>query len=150
MLCGVLLFGALILLDWGLVRLTVTRAGWWAALAVLLFAILTPPRVSVADGGLVARGLLTYHRVRTDRLVTVRMSEGITPRLILTDTSGGRLVLDPRVLVANPLLWHHLDQGAHRSTEQGTLRCGMPVLERLGRRIDDEVCRGILRASSMR
>lgn len=149
MLCGLLLFGALVLLDWGLLRLTVVRAGWWAALAVLLLIILTPPRVSAADGRLDARGLMTYHRVRTDRLVTIRVSEGVTPRLILTDTSGGRLVLDPGVLVANPLLWHQLDQGAHRSTEQGTLRCGMPVLERLGRRIDDEVCHGILRTSGM-
>lgn len=58
-------------------------------------------------------------------------------------------MLDPRVLVANPLLWHPLDQGALRSLQQGTLRCGMPVLERMGQRIDPEVCRGILRASSM-
>ncbi|KKD07725.1 hypothetical protein TN53_12095 [Streptomyces sp. WM6386] len=144
-----LLFGTLVLLDWGLVRLTVMRAGWWAALAVLLLIILTPPRVSAANGGLDSRGILTYHQVRTDRLVTIRVSEGVTPRLILTDTSGGRLVLDPRVLVANPLLWHQLDQGARRSIEQGILRCGMPALERLGRRIDDEVCRGILRNSSM-
>ncbi|MEV1084087.1 hypothetical protein AB0I98_38760 [Streptomyces sp. NPDC050211] len=148
-LYGVLLFGALVLLDWGLVRLTAVRAGWWAALAVLLLIILTPPRVSAAAGRLDARGLVTHRRVRTDRLVTVRISEGVSPRVILTDTSGGRLVLDPRVLIANPLLWHHLDQGARRSLEQGTLRSGIPVLERLGRRIDGELCRGILRASSM-
>ncbi|MFG2523502.1 hypothetical protein [Streptomyces sp. NPDC048527] len=148
-LCGVLLFGVLVLLDWGLVRLTVVRAGWWAALAALLLIILTPPRVSAANGGLIACGLVTRQRVCAARLVTVRVSEGVTPRLILTDTSGARLVLDPRVLVANPLLWHQLDQGARRSAEQGTLQCGMPVLERLGRRIDDEVCRGILRNSSL-
>ncbi|WP_328436824.1 hypothetical protein OG828_05640 [Streptomyces sp. NBC_00457] len=148
-LCGVLLFGALVLLDWGLVRLTAVRAGWWAALAVLLLIILTPPRVSAADGGLDARGLVTHRRVRTDRLVTVRMSEGVSQRVILTDTSGGRLMLDPQVLIANPLLWHQLDQGVRRSVQQGTLRCGMPVLERLGRRIDGDACRGILRASGM-
>ncbi|MGW0763165.1 hypothetical protein ACWD1Y_43040 [Streptomyces sp. NPDC002814] len=107
-LSGVLLFGALVLLDWGLVRLTAVRAGWWAALAVLLLIILTPPRVSAADGGLDARGLVTHRRVRTDRLVTVRMSEGVAQRLILTDTSGGRLVLDPRVLLAtgHTAVWH--------------------------------------------
>ncbi|MGP4052700.1 hypothetical protein [Streptomyces sp. 2A115] len=148
-LCGVLLFGALVLLDWGLVRFTAVRAGWWAVLAVLLLIILTPPRVSAADGGLDARGLVTHRRVRTDRLVTVRMSEGVSQRVILTDTSGGRLMLDLRVLIANPLLWHQLDQGARRSLERGTLRCGMPVLERLGRRIDGELCRAVLRASSM-
>ncbi|MFF7639868.1 hypothetical protein [Streptomyces canus] len=149
MLFGVLLFAALVLLDWGLVRLTAMRAGWWATLAALLLIILTPPKVSAADGGLGARGLLTHSWVRTDRLVAVRVSEGVSLRLILTDTSGGRLVLDPRCLVANPLLWHHLDQGVRQSAEQGILRCGMPVLERLGRRIDDEVCRGILRNSGM-
>lgn len=146
-LYGVLLFGALVLLDLGLVRLTAERAGWWAALAVLLVVILTPPRVSATNGRIDARGMVTYHWVRADRLVAVRVSEGVAPRLVLTDASGGRLVLDPRVLIANPLLWHQLDQGARQSVEQGTLRCGMPVLERLGRRIDDEVCRGILRSS---
>lgn len=148
-LYGVLLFGALVLLDWRLAQLTAVRAGWWAALAVLLLIILTPPRVSAAAGALDARGLMTHRRVRTDRLATVRMSEGVSQRVILTDASGGRLMLDPRVLIANPLLWHQLDQDARRSLEQGTLRCGMPVLERLGRRIDSELCRGVLRASSM-
>ncbi|WP_367318686.1 hypothetical protein [Streptomyces sp. HUAS ZL42] len=148
-LYSVLLFGALVLLDWGFERLTAVRAGWWAALAVLLLIILTPPRVSAAQGGLDARGLMTHRRVRTDRLATVRISEGVSRRVILTDTSGGRLMLDPHVLIANPLLWHQLDQGARRSLEQGTLRCGMPVLERLGRRIDGELCRKILRASGM-
>jgi hypothetical protein len=28
-LYGVLLFGALVLLDWGFARLTAVRAGWW-------------------------------------------------------------------------------------------------------------------------
>ncbi|WP_237519393.1 hypothetical protein [Streptomyces sp. HUCO-GS316] len=148
-LYGVLLYGALVLLDWGFARLTAVRASWWAALALLLLNILTPPRVSAAAGALDARGLVTHRRLRTDRLATVRISEGVSQRVILTDTSGGRLMLDPRVLIANPLLWHQLDQGARRSLEQGTLRCGMPVLERLGRRIDGELCRGILRASSM-
>jgi hypothetical protein len=69
------------------------------------------------------------------------MSEGITQRLALSDTSGGRLELDPKVLNTDPLLWHHLERGARRALEQGTLRCGMPVLERLRRRIDAEACR---------
>ncbi|GAA2652655.1 hypothetical protein [Streptomyces vastus] len=146
---GALLFGALVLLDWGLVGLTATRAVLWAALAVLLLIILTPPRVTAENGGLDARGLLSHHHVRTDCLVAVRMSEGVAQRLVLSDASGGRLVLDPRVLVANPLLWHELDQGARRSLEQGTLRSGMPVLERLRVRIDGEAWRGILRGSGM-
>ncbi|MFK4106453.1 hypothetical protein ACI2L1_41675 [Streptomyces sp. NPDC019531] len=148
-ICGAVFFGALVLLDWGLVGLTAVRSAGWTALAVLLSVILTPPRVSAQDGGLVGRGLVSFHRVHTDRLVTVRLSEGATQRLVLSDTSGGRLELDPRVLIANPLLWHHLERGARRALEQGTLRCGMPVLERLGRRIDAEVCRDILSASDL-
>jgi hypothetical protein len=149
MFYGALLFGMLVLLDWGLVGLTATRAVLWAALAVLLLIILTPPRVSAENGGLEARGFLSHQHVRTDQLVAVRMSEGVAQRLVLSDASGGRLVLDPRVLVANPLLWHELDQGARRSLEQGTLQYGMPVLERLGRQIDAAVSYGILRASGM-
>lgn len=145
---GVLLFGTLMLLDWASSELALVRAAGWGALAVLLAIILTPPRVSATGCRLQARGLLAHHRVHTDHLVAVRISEGVAQRLILSDTSGGRLVLDPRVLVANPLLWHQLDQGARRSIEQETLQCGLPVLERLGRRIDAEVCGGILRVSS--
>ncbi|WP_052424851.1 hypothetical protein [Streptomyces fulvoviolaceus] len=71
--------------------------------------------MSAADGGLDARGLLTQRGVRTDRLVAVRMAEGAAQRLVLSDTSGGRVELDPRVLAADPLLWHRLEQGARRS-----------------------------------
>ncbi|MGW0820250.1 hypothetical protein [Streptomyces sp. NPDC002845] len=149
-LCGALLFGLLALLDWGLlVGLTGARTALWAALALLLLVILTPPRVSATDDGLDARGFLTHHRVRTDQLVTVQISEGVAQRLVLSDTSGARLVLDPRVLVANPLLWHALDQGARRSLERGTLRSGAPVLERLGHRVDAEAWRGIARAAEL-
>jgi hypothetical protein len=146
---GVLLFGMLALLDLAQGRLSAERAGWWAGLAVLLSIILTPPRVSAENSGLDSRGFLHHQRVRTDCLVAVRVSEGVAQRLVLKDTSGGRLVLDPRVLVANPLLWHQLDQGARRSLEQGTLLCGGPLLERLGQRIEGEVYRGILRTSGM-
>jgi hypothetical protein len=74
--------------------------------------------LAVCNGTAESR-LVVHHRVRTDRLVTVRVSEGVTPRLLLTDASGGHLV------------------------------SGMPLLEQLGRRIDDEVCRAILRRSGM-
>ncbi|MFE0255789.1 hypothetical protein [Streptomyces sp. NPDC059010] len=147
--CGVMLFGVLVLLDWVFRDLTAGRAVLWAALGVLLSTLLTPARVTAERGVLDARGLLTRRRVRTDRLVAVRMSEGVAQRLVLTDTSGGRLVLDPRVLAANPLLWHHLDEGARRSRRRGTLRYGTAVLDRLGRRIDSEACHGILRASGL-
>lgn len=142
-------FAALMLLDWGLVRITVMRSAGWAVLAVVLSIVLTPPRLSARAGGLEARGLISRRRIRTDRLVAVDVSDGITQRLVLSDTSGGRLELDPRVLITNPLLWHHLERGAQRALERGTLRCGGPALERLGRRIDAKVCREISRASGL-
>ncbi|WP_327368269.1 hypothetical protein [Streptomyces sp. NBC_01217] len=143
------LFGALMLLDWVLTELTAGRAALWAALGGLLCIALTPPRVSAEGGVLDSRGLLAHDRVHTDHLVAVRMSEGIAQRLVLTDSSGRHLVLDPHVLAANPLLWHHLDQGARRSVQHGTLRYGRAVLESLGRRMDGEACQGILRASGL-
>lgn len=62
MFSGVLLFGMLVLLDWGLVGLTATRAVLWAALAVLLLIILTPPRVSAKNGGHERVGLGKFTR----------------------------------------------------------------------------------------
>jgi hypothetical protein len=147
--CGVLLFGALVLLDLVFAELTTGRAVLWAALGGLLFIVLTPPRVSARDGLLDSRGLLAHDQVRTDRLADVRVSEGVALRLVLTDECGRRLVLDPRVLTANPLLWHHLDHGVRRSRERGTLPYNSVALERLGRRIDSEACRGVLRASGL-
>lgn len=58
--------------------------------------------------------------------------------------------LDLRVLVANPLLCHHLEQGTRHSLEQGTLLYGMPVVESMARRIDGEAGRGTLRASGLK
>lgn len=69
--CAVLHLGMLMLLDLELVRLT-----GGPLLAVLLLIIVTPPRVSTENGVLEARGLPTYHRVRTNRLAAARMSEG--------------------------------------------------------------------------
>ncbi|MDO0909865.1 hypothetical protein QQM39_03000 [Streptomyces sp. DT2A-34] len=146
---GVLLFTSLVLLDVSQLRLTPWRAVWWAVLGVLLLIVLTPARISVERRGLDARGLFTHHRVRTDHLVSVRISEGVSRRLVLRDAYGERVVLDPRVLAANPLIWHALDEGARRSRESGTLVCGSRVLEELGRRIDSAECRGILKATGL-
>ncbi|MBC9731181.1 hypothetical protein [Streptomyces sp. TRM68367] len=144
------MFTALALLDLCLMEPTVGHFVSWAVASGLLLIVLTPPRVRAEQHEWEARGLFTCQRVRTDRLATVHMSEGVAQRLVLRDTQGERLVLDPRVLVANPLLWHALDNGARRSIVRGTLVCGSDVLDRLGQRIDNTVCQGILESSGLK
>jgi hypothetical protein len=87
--------------------------------------------------------------VRTDALIAVRQYSGASSHLVLRDAHGGRLELDPRVLMADPLLWHELDTGVRRSIERGTLRQGTEVLRRLGHRIDDETALAVLRESGL-
>ncbi|MFI9046382.1 hypothetical protein [Streptomyces sp. NPDC053427] len=130
--------------------LTPARLLCWVAVATVLFAVLHPPRVTYGDGVLASRGLVSTRRVRTDLLVLVRHSAGTAPRLVLRDALGGRVELDPEVLTANPLLWHHLDQGVRRSRARGLLRCGAVPLQALGDRIDGEGARGVFEASGLR
>lgn len=87
--------------------------------------------------------------MRTDALVAVRQYGGVSAHLVLCDTHGRRLELDPRVLAANPLIWHELDIGVHRSVDRGTLLQGADVMEKLGHRIDDETVRAVLKASGL-
>lgn len=147
--CACLLFAALVALDWGTGNLSFPRVGLWAGLGVLLFVVLLPPLVTGGERWLASRGVLRMREVRTDCLVSVRLYDGVAARLVLRDVHGERVQLDPRVLTSNPLIWHLLEQGAHRSYESGNLLCGMTALERLGKRIDGETCRAILRASGL-
>ncbi|MBB4892567.1 hypothetical protein FHS39_001578 [Streptomyces olivoverticillatus] len=124
-------------LDW-------MRGCCWVAIGAALVAVLRPDRVTAGDGWLAVRGLLRERRVRTDLLTQLRRADGVAPRLVLRDAGGGRVELDPRVLVANPLLWHQLDAGTRRSRERGLLREGAVPLAALARRIDDEGARALL------
>jgi hypothetical protein len=137
------------LVDWDAGTLTPTRALLWLALSTALFTVLLPPHVTAGNGRLAVRGTLHRHVVHTDALVAVRQYEGASSHLVLEDTYGHRLELDPRVLTANPLLWHELDTGARRSHRHGTLLQGADVLARLGHRIDDETAEAVLRASGL-
>jgi hypothetical protein len=130
----------------------------WAALGAMVFAVLLPPRVTAGEGWLAVRGPGRERRVRTDALVVVGLYGPVAQRLVLWDAYGGRLELNPRVLAANPLLWHLLDTGARRSRERGTLRSGTDVLRELGMgappsgiwgRIDGETARAVLRTSGL-
>ncbi|MFE7173292.1 hypothetical protein [Streptomyces sp. NPDC057616] len=137
------------LVDWDAGTLTPARALLWLALSAALFAVLLPPRVTAEPGRLTVRGPLHRRVVHTDALVSVRQYEGASSHLVLQDAHGHCLELDPRVLTANPLLWHELDTGARRSRRRGTLHQGTDVLARLGHRIDDETAEAVLRASGL-
>ncbi|MFD9006832.1 hypothetical protein ACFV0T_38845 [Streptomyces sp. NPDC059582] len=136
--CAVVLLGLLLLIDGSAGSLSPGRGALWCTLAVLLFLVLCPVRVRAGEGWLTARRLLRTRRVRTDRLVSVRCLDGVSPRLLLRDADGDRVVIDPRILVASPELWHRLAEGAHRSTADGTLLCGATALRHVAERIERE------------
>ncbi|MGW1077045.1 hypothetical protein [Streptomyces sp. NPDC002537] len=148
-LSGAGLTAVLALIDLARGGLDAFRGGCWATLGALLVAVLLPQRVTAGDGWLATRGLLRERRVRTDLLTRVRRSDGITPRLILRDVGGGRVELDPAVLVANPLLWHQLDTGARRARESGLLREGGTVLATVARRVDGDTTKALLERAGL-
>ncbi|MFC8429638.1 hypothetical protein [Streptomyces sp. NPDC057253] len=144
------LFGALsLLVDWDAGSLSPLRTLLWLGMAAALFMVLLPARVTAGTGWLTVRGPWRRRTVRTDALTTVWRYDDLSSRLVLRDTYGHRLELDPHVLTANPLIWHELDTGVRRSVERGTLSQGADVLNRLGRRIDEETVRAVLRASGL-
>ncbi|MGW0766228.1 hypothetical protein [Streptomyces sp. NPDC002676] len=138
-----------ILVDWDAGSLTPLRALLWVTLSATVCTVLLPQRVSAGPGWLAVRTPWRRVVVHTDALAAVRQYDGVSSHLVLRDIHGHRLELDPRVLVANPLLWHALDTGVRRSLERGTLRQGADVLDRLGRLIDDETIQAVLRASGL-
>ncbi|MFH8556942.1 hypothetical protein [Streptomyces celluloflavus] len=147
--CTAGLFALMLLVDLANRTLEPGRIACWTAVALVLFAILYPPRVTAGENWLASRGLLRTRRVRTDLLVLVRRSDGMAPRLVLRDALGGRVELDPKVFTANPLLWHHLDQGVRRARARGLLRCGAAPLQELADRIDRDGARAVFDASGM-
>ncbi|MFI1677378.1 hypothetical protein [Streptomyces sp. NPDC020607] len=147
---GVVLCGALVLLDWRAGYVSGVRVGLWGVLGCLLFAVLLPPRVRAGEGWMSSRRLFRTRRVCTDSLIAVRIWDGVGQRIVLRDEQGRRLVLDPRVLTANPLLWRLLERGARHSHESGSLLCGAKALEQLALRIDGETGRGVFTTSGLR
>lgn len=141
---------ALFVLDAGAGRLDATRGALWAGLAVLVFVVLLPPRVSARPGLLSTRGLLVEHSVRTDSLVSVQWSDGVAARLILRDAEGGRVEIDATVLVRNPAMWRRLDRDARTSIRRGTPQYGATALCRLTARIDRETAQTVFKVSGLR
>ncbi|WP_438310266.1 hypothetical protein ACSHWO_05525 [Streptomyces sp. HUAS TT3] len=144
-----LLFTALFAMDAGFGSLDPTRGALWTGLTCLVFVILHPSRVSVRPGLLSARGLLMTDTVRTDRLVSVRWSDGVAQRMILRDTDGSQVEIDPAVLVRNPAMWRLLDTDTRASVQRGTLLSGVTALHQLAQRIDRETARTVFRVSGL-
>lgn len=147
--CSAVLLALLLLIDHAAGTLTGPRVLLWTGLALLLLLVLYPARVSAGAGWLATRGLLGTRRVRTDHLVSVRCLDGVGQRLVLRDTSGSRVEIDPRLLVANPALWHRLDEDARTSALRGTLVCGATALRRVSERLDDEAARAVFKVSGL-
>ncbi|MFF7609209.1 hypothetical protein [Streptomyces parvulus] len=147
--CSAALSAGLLLIDLAAGTLAPARCALWGALALLLFAVLCPSRVTAGRGWLAARGLLREHRVRTDRLVSVRCVDGVSQRLVLRDAFGGRVELDPATLVANPPLWYRLAEDTRVSVASGSLTHGGVALGRLAERVDRETARAVFEASGL-
>ncbi|MEE1840923.1 MULTISPECIES: hypothetical protein [unclassified Streptomyces] len=147
--CSVTLLGLLSAVDAAAGHLTWPRALLWTGLSALLCAVLVPPRVRAGAGWLSCQGLLRRRTVRTDRLVSVRWSDGVAQRMVLRDAEGGRVEVDPEVFLANPALWHRLDEDARGSVERGTLRCGVTALRQLSDRIDRRHARAVFTISGL-
>ncbi|MFF3511651.1 hypothetical protein [Streptomyces sp. NPDC002573] len=149
LICALAFCTLSLLVDWDAGSLTPLRALLWLTLSAVVGAVLLPQRVCAGPGWLAVRTPWRRRVVHTDALTAVRQYDGPSSHLVLRDAHGNRLELDPRILAANPLLWHELDTGVRRSLERGTLRQGAEVLHRLGERIDDETVQAVLRASGL-
>jgi hypothetical protein len=147
--CAAVPLVLLLLLDWATDRTALWRTALWLALSALLFAVLCPARVAAGPDWLASRRLGREHRVRTDLLVSVRVLDGVSQRLLLRDALDGRVEIDPEVLLRNPQLWHHLADGARRAASDGLLLCGETALHRLSSRVDGETARGVFRVSGL-
>ncbi|MFD7547742.1 hypothetical protein [Streptomyces sp. NPDC059816] len=147
--CALALLGLICLVDLGNATLSAPRAALWAALSLLLYAVLHPPLVTAGPGWLAVRGLCRTRRVATDLLISARHGDGIQPRLVLRDALGNRVEVDPRVLTGNPLIWHRLDTGARHARANGLLRTGTAVLEGIGEQLDVEEARAVFEVSHL-
>ena len=147
--CVGALLGLLLLVDHLSGRLTLWRGALWLTLAVLLLVVLYPARVRAGEGWLSSRGLLRERRVRTDRLVSVRCLDGVSQRLLLRDELGGRVEIDPDVLITNPDLWHHVSEDSRKSMASGSLTCGATALRRVAERVERETAETVFKVSGL-
>ncbi|AZM57594.1 hypothetical protein DMA15_11365 [Streptomyces sp. WAC 01529] len=149
-LCALGLFVLIVLIDLANGTLALPRLALWAGLSALLYVVLHPARVTAGPGWLAVQGLGRRRHVCTGLLTAVRHNEGVAARLVLCDSLGNRVELDPQILVANPLLLHRLDRGARAARDAGLLSSGCAELRRLTARIDGAAARGVFEASDLR
>ncbi|MFC9614624.1 universal stress protein [Streptomyces sp. NPDC056938] len=90
MRCSAVILCLLLLIDCWAGSVTAARAALWVTLAVLLFVILYPARVTAGEGWLASRGLVRERRVRTDALVSVRCLGGVSQDDLLVVGAGHR------------------------------------------------------------
>ncbi|MFI6010079.1 hypothetical protein ACIBAG_14880 [Streptomyces sp. NPDC051243] len=69
--------------------------------------------------------------------------------LVLRDALGGRVQLEPRILIANPSLWLRLDTDAQLAQTSGSLHEGRAALDHLSARVDRETALAIFKVSGM-
>ncbi|MET7359637.1 hypothetical protein ABZS76_14415 [Streptomyces sp. NPDC005562] len=148
--CACALFGLVLAIDGAAGTLTAARSCLWAGLSALLYGVLHPVRVTAGPGWLAVRGLGRRRHVCTCLLTAVRYDEGVAARLVLCDSLGNRIELDPQILVDNPLLLHRLDTGARTACGTGLLRTGRAELRRLVRRADGAAAEAVFEASDLR
>ncbi|MFE5677568.1 hypothetical protein ACFQ7B_05685 [Streptomyces erythrochromogenes] len=67
----------------------------------------------------------------------------------LRDTDGGRVEIDPAVLIRNPAMWQRVDTDTRTSIQRGTLLCGATALRRLAARIDRETAQTVFKVSGL-
>jgi hypothetical protein len=147
--CASAFLGLLLLVDAAAGTFTALRAVLWSGLALLLFFVLMPPRVTAGEGWLSVRTLLGTRRVRTDRLISARTTGHAGQRLVLRDALGGRVEFDPQILVANPALWHRLDADARVSATRGHTAQRPAALSTLATRIDRETAWTVFKVSGL-
>lgn len=126
-----------------------TRGLLWTGLAGVVFVILVPSRVSVRPGLLSKSGVLVEETVRADSLISVRWYDGVAQRMVLRDTEGSRVEIDPTVLIRNPAMWHLLDMDARTSIRGGTLLSGAAALRELSERINRGMAHGVFKVSGL-
>ncbi|MFH8485849.1 hypothetical protein [Streptomyces longisporoflavus] len=148
--CALALFVLIDLVDWANGTWDTLRSGLWAGVSGLLYLVLHPVRVTAGPGWLGVRGVLRRRHVCTGLLTAVRYSEGVAARLVLCDSLGNRVEVDPRVLAENPLMLHRLDSGARDARTCGLLRTGSDVLGSLVARLDGDAAKRVFEVSGLR
>lgn len=69
--------------------------------------------------------------------------------MILRDTEGSQVEIDPTVLARNPAMWRRLDTDTRTSIRRGTLLRGETALRRLAERIDRETALTVFKVSGL-